>query len=153
MGTGTLFGHRSKAAASCRTPNASRLPTPIACAAVREKPLGSAARFNGAIWGQTRCLGMKTKRQQAAALQALRAYQRPVHPRRRVGNHRDQRRDRMGPYGDRHVVGSERHMPSLGAGAKRWGTKFKTRKLSVLRKCARPIQDLEDWPFSRRALT
>jgi len=33
MGTGTLFGHRDKAAASCRTPNASRLLTPTASAA------------------------------------------------------------------------------------------------------------------------
>jgi len=53
-GTGTLFVHESKAAASCRTPNASRLPTPTASAAAREKPLGSAVRSNGAIWGQTR---------------------------------------------------------------------------------------------------
>ncbi len=42
MGTDTFFGHRNKAAASCRTPNASRLPTRTASAAAREKPLGSA---------------------------------------------------------------------------------------------------------------
>ncbi len=60
------------------------------------------------IWGQTRCLCIKTKRQQAAALQTLRAYQRPLHPRQRVKYHSDQRRDRMGPYGDRHVVGLQR---------------------------------------------
>ncbi|HOK76650.1 MAG TPA: hypothetical protein PLW35_02895, partial [Verrucomicrobiota bacterium] len=29
-------------------------PTPTASAAAREKPSGSAARSNGAIWGQTR---------------------------------------------------------------------------------------------------
>jgi len=67
MGTGTLFGQKDKAAASCRTPNASRLPAPTASA--------------GAIWGQARCLGRKTKRQQAAALQALRAYKRALHVR------------------------------------------------------------------------
>ncbi len=50
----TLFVHETKAAASCRTPNASRLPTPSASAAAREKPLGLAARSNEAIWGQTR---------------------------------------------------------------------------------------------------
>ena len=43
------------------------------------------------IWGQTRCLGMKTKRQQAVALQTLRACQRPLHPRQGVRNHWDQR--------------------------------------------------------------
>ncbi len=43
------------------------------------------------IWGQTRCLCIKTKRQQAVALQTLRAYQRPLHPRQRVRNHWDQR--------------------------------------------------------------
>ncbi|MGC8990948.1 MAG: hypothetical protein ACP5MD_12580, partial [Verrucomicrobiia bacterium] len=42
-------------------------------------------------WGQTRCSRIKTKRQQAAALQALRAYQRPLHRRQRVRNHWDQR--------------------------------------------------------------
>jgi len=47
---------------------------------------------------------MQTKRQQAAALQTLRACQRHQHPRQRVKDHRDQGRDRMGPYGDRHVV-------------------------------------------------
>ncbi len=40
MGTGTLFGHRNKAAASCRTPNALRPPTPTASEAVRVPPLG-----------------------------------------------------------------------------------------------------------------
>jgi len=35
MGTGTLFGHEDKAAASRRTPNASRLPTPTASAPAR----------------------------------------------------------------------------------------------------------------------
>ena len=54
MGTGTLFVHKNKAAASCRTPSASRLPTPTPSAAAREKPSGSPARSNGAIWGQTR---------------------------------------------------------------------------------------------------
>ncbi|MGC8990221.1 MAG: hypothetical protein ACP5MD_08885, partial [Verrucomicrobiia bacterium] len=34
-------------------------------------------------WGQTRCSRIKTKRQQAAALQALGAYQRALHPRQR----------------------------------------------------------------------
>ncbi len=57
-----------------------------------------------AVWGQTRCSSIKTKRQQAAALQTLRACQRPVHPQQRVRNHRDQRRDPTGPHGDRHVV-------------------------------------------------
>jgi len=66
------------------------------------------------IWCQARCLRIRTKRQQAAALQALRAYQRPLHPRQRVRNRLDQRRDRM-PSGDRHAVGSERHRSSLGA--------------------------------------
>ncbi|HOK76176.1 MAG TPA: hypothetical protein PLW35_00470 [Verrucomicrobiota bacterium] len=42
------------------------------------------------IWFQTRCLRTRTKRQQAAALQALRAYQRPLHPRQRGRNHWDQ---------------------------------------------------------------
>jgi len=51
---GTLFAHRNKAAASCRTPNASRPPPPTASAAARGKPLGSAARSNEATWGQTR---------------------------------------------------------------------------------------------------
>ena len=43
------------------------------------------------IWFQARCLRIETKRQQAAALQALRAYQRPLHPRQRGRNHFDQR--------------------------------------------------------------
>ena len=43
------------------------------------------------IWFQARRLGMNTKRQQAAALQALRANQRPLHPRQRLSNHWDQR--------------------------------------------------------------
>ncbi|HOK78461.1 MAG TPA: hypothetical protein PLW35_12160, partial [Verrucomicrobiota bacterium] len=63
------------------------------------------------IWGQARCLGRKTKRQQAAALQTLRAYHRPLHPRLRGRNHRDQRRGRMGPYGDRHGVCGVRGAP------------------------------------------
>jgi len=46
---------QDKAAASCRTPNASRPPTPAAYAAAREIPSGSAPRSNEAIWGQTRC--------------------------------------------------------------------------------------------------
>ncbi|HOK78612.1 MAG TPA: hypothetical protein PLW35_12945, partial [Verrucomicrobiota bacterium] len=70
---------------------------------------------------------------QAAALQALRAYQRPLHPRRRVRSYRDQRRDRMTRYGDRHIVGSERYRPSLGAGANGWRTTTRARKLSVFR--------------------
>jgi len=90
MGTDTLFVHETKAAASCRTPNASRLPAPTASAGAREKPSGSAARSNEAISGQTRCLCTNTKRQQAAALQALRAYQRPLHPLQRVKRHWDQ---------------------------------------------------------------
>jgi len=49
------------------------------------------------IWFQARCLHIKTKRQQAAALQTLRAYQRPLHPRRRAKNHWGQRHDPMGP--------------------------------------------------------
>ncbi len=40
---------------------------------------------------QARWLRIETKRQQAAALQTLRAYQRPLHPRRRVRNYRDRR--------------------------------------------------------------
>jgi len=40
MMPGTLFVHENKAAASCRTPNASRLSTPTASAAVRVPPLG-----------------------------------------------------------------------------------------------------------------
>jgi len=51
---GTLVAHKDKAAASCRTPSASRLPTPTASAAARVKPSGSAGRSNGAIWGQSR---------------------------------------------------------------------------------------------------
>ncbi len=43
------------------------------------------------IWGQAHCLCITTKRQQAAALQALRACQSPLHPRQRVRNHWDQR--------------------------------------------------------------
>jgi len=35
MGTDTLFVHKDKAAASCRTPSASRPPTPTAYAAAR----------------------------------------------------------------------------------------------------------------------
>ncbi len=42
MGTDTLVEHEKKAAASCRTPNASRLPMPPASAAAREEPLGLA---------------------------------------------------------------------------------------------------------------
>ena len=42
------------------------------------------------IWGQTRCLGIETKRQQAAALQTLRVCQRPLHPRQRVRYRWDQ---------------------------------------------------------------
>ncbi|MDH7503585.1 MAG: hypothetical protein QHJ82_12850, partial [Verrucomicrobiota bacterium] len=34
-------------------------------------------------WGQTRCSRIRTKRQQAAALQALGARQRPLHQRQR----------------------------------------------------------------------
>jgi len=40
---------------------------------------------------QARCLRIRKKRQQAAALQTLCAYQRPLHRRQRVRNHRDQR--------------------------------------------------------------
>ncbi len=40
MGTDTVFGHEDKAAASCRTPSASRLPTPTTSSAVRVPPLG-----------------------------------------------------------------------------------------------------------------
>jgi len=50
---GTMFAHKNQAAASCRTPSASRLPTPTASAAAREKLSGSAARSNDAIRGQT----------------------------------------------------------------------------------------------------
>jgi len=85
------------------------------------------------IWGHTRCLGMETKRQQAAALQTLRACQRPMHPRQRVKEHRDQRRDRIRRYGDRHVVGSERRGLRFGAGVKGWRTTSGTRRLSVFR--------------------
>ncbi len=85
----------------------------------------------GPLCGQARCLCRRTKRRQAAALQTLRAYQRSLHPRQRVGNHWDQRHDRMGRNGDRHVIGSEGHNSSLGAGGKRWGTTIRTRKLSV----------------------
>jgi len=53
---GTLFVHKNKAAASCRTPSASRLPPLTASAAARKSPLGSAVRLNRAVWGQTRCL-------------------------------------------------------------------------------------------------
>ena len=65
------------------------------------------------IWGQTRCLAIETKRQQAAALQTLRGYQRAPHPRQRVRNHWDQRPDLMGRYGDRHVVWAYRPMNVL----------------------------------------
>ncbi len=58
------------------------------------------------IWGQALCLGRKTKRQQAAALQTLRAYQRPLHP--------------LGPYGDRHVVWAERQSGSKLPHSKRF---------------------------------
>jgi len=63
-----------------------------------------------AAWGQTRWSRIKRKRQQAAALQTLRACQRPLHPRQRVTNHRDQRRKATGPNGDRHVVCDVRKM-------------------------------------------
>jgi len=70
----------------------------MGCSARRAKPAPrllesrvQAEEVDVKIWGQTRCLGIETKRQQAAALQALRAYQRPLHPRQRVRNHRDQR--------------------------------------------------------------
>jgi len=86
-----------------------------------------------AAWGQTRWSSIKRKRQQAAALQTLRACQRVVHPRQGVRNHWDQRRDQTRPYGDRHVVGSERRWWPLSAGIKRWGTAIRTRKLSVFR--------------------
>ncbi len=86
-----------------------------------------------AAWGQTRCLGMTTKRQQAAALQTLRACQYPLHPPQRVRYHRDQRRDRIRPHGDRHVVGSERRRLSLGAGVNGWRTTVRTGKFSVFR--------------------
>ncbi|HOK79077.1 MAG TPA: hypothetical protein PLW35_15300, partial [Verrucomicrobiota bacterium] len=78
-------------------------------------------------------MGIETKRQQAAALQTLRACQRALHLQQRVRDHWDQGRDRMGPYGDRHAVGSEPHRPPLGSGAKRWGVTIRTRKLSVFR--------------------
>ncbi len=87
----------------------------------------------GGVWGQARCLAIKTKRQQAAALETLRAYQRPMHPRQRVTNHRDGRPDPMGPYGDRHVVGSERCRLSLGAGLKGWHHGIRTRTISSFR--------------------
>jgi len=40
MGTDTLFVHETKAAASCRTPNALRLPTPTAFVAARLGTIG-----------------------------------------------------------------------------------------------------------------
>jgi len=43
-----LFVHRNKAAASCRTPSASRLPTPTASAAAREKTIGISGEIE---WG------------------------------------------------------------------------------------------------------
>jgi len=134
MGTDTLLGRKDKAAASCRTPNASRLPTPTASAAARGKPSGSAAGSNGAIWGQTRYLGIRTKRQQAAALQTLRACQRPQHQRQRVDNHRDQRRDRMGPYGDRHVVWAQKQSGSKLPHSKR----FASANAHCIRGCSSP---------------
>jgi len=85
------------------------------------------------IWFQASWLCIRTKRQQAAALQALRAYQRLLHTRRRVRSHWDHRRDRMGPYGDRHGVGAELRRSSFGTGAKRWGNAIRTGKLSVFR--------------------
>jgi len=51
----------------------------------------SGARPFPVIWGQTHCWRMETKRQQAAALQALRSWQCPLHLRQRVRNHYDQR--------------------------------------------------------------
>ena len=63
-----------------------------------------------AAWGQTRYWCIRTKRQQAAALQTLRACHRPLHPPQRVRYHRDQRRDRTRPHGDRHVVCDVRGM-------------------------------------------
>ncbi len=41
--------------------------------------------------GANMLFGYKTKRQQAAALQTLHAYQRPLHRQQHVRNHRDQR--------------------------------------------------------------
>ncbi len=51
------------------------------CGTESRRMAGHRADGEYGIWGQTRCLGMKTKRQQAAALQTLRAYQRPMRPR------------------------------------------------------------------------
>ncbi|HOK79143.1 MAG TPA: hypothetical protein PLW35_15635, partial [Verrucomicrobiota bacterium] len=70
-------------------PNRCMFGGPI-CGIETGRMTGHRADGEYGIWGQTRCLGMKTKRQQAAALQALRAYQRPLHPRQRVKNHWDQ---------------------------------------------------------------
>ncbi len=89
MGTDTLFGPRNKAAASRRTPNASRPPTPTASAE--------------AIWGQTRCLqshadlvpGTLVVRNNKAAAGCrtpnASRLPTPTHPRQRVRNHWDQR--------------------------------------------------------------
>ncbi|HOK76565.1 MAG TPA: hypothetical protein PLW35_02455, partial [Verrucomicrobiota bacterium] len=63
---------------------------------------------------------IKTKRQQAAALQALRAYQCPLHPRERVINHRDQRAVPCGGVAG-HIsqpgVAESPHYGGAGAGA------------------------------------